>query len=235
MAIGGFHVSGCLAMLPELPQEIKDVLDMGVSIFAGEAEDGMLDEVLRDAYAGTLKPIYNHMKNLPALEGQPTPLLWRDAARRTEGNRASFDLGRGCPFQCSFCTIINVQGRKSRFRTPEDLELIILDNARQGVRKFFITNDNFARNKDWEPILDRLIAMREGEGLKFNFIIQVDTLCHRIPRFIEKCARAGVTRVFIGLENVNAGNLKDEVVAKLLRTALTRLISHCEMNGRRRV
>jgi hypothetical protein len=32
------------------------------------------------------------------------------------------DLGRGCPYQCSFCTIINVQGRKSRFRSPDDLE-----------------------------------------------------------------------------------------------------------------
>jgi radical SAM superfamily enzyme YgiQ (UPF0313 family) len=39
-------------------------------------------------------------------------------------------------------------------------------------------------------------------------MIQVDTLCHRIPNFIEKCARAGVTRVFIGLENINPENLK---------------------------
>src|SRR6185503_12479933 len=38
--------------------------------------------------------------------------------------------------------------------------------------------------------------------------IQVDTLCHRIPNFIEKCKRAGVTRVFIGLENINPENLK---------------------------
>lgn len=207
VAIGGFHVSGCLAMLPELPQEIKDVLDMGVSIFAGEAEDGMLDEVLRDAYAGTLKPIYNHMKNLPALEGQPTPLLWRDAVRRTEGNRASFDLGRGCPFQCSFCTIINVQGRKSRFRTPDDLERIIRENAKLGVYKFFITDDNFARNRDWEKLLDRLIHLKENEGFKIKLLIQVDTLCHKIPGFIEKAARAGVNRVFIGLENINPDNL----------------------------
>jgi len=31
----------------------------------------------------------------------------------------SFDAGRGCPFQCSFCTIINVQGRKSRYRSAD--------------------------------------------------------------------------------------------------------------------
>jgi hypothetical protein len=35
---------------------------------------------------------------------------------------SSFDAGRGCPFQCSFCTIINVQGRKSRYRSAHDVE-----------------------------------------------------------------------------------------------------------------
>jgi hypothetical protein len=47
-----------------------------------------------------------------------------------------------------------------------------------------------------------MIALRE-EGLAFALTIQVDTLCHKIPRFIEKAGRAGVDRVFIGLENIN--------------------------------
>ncbi len=49
--------------------------------------------------------------------------------------------------------------------------------------------------------------MREEEGLGLQFIIQVDTLCHRIPNFVEKAARAGCKRVFIGLENINPDNL----------------------------
>jgi hypothetical protein len=207
VAIGGFHVSGCLAMLPKLPDEIARMQAQGVSIFAGEAEELRLDEVLRDAHAGTLKPVYNYMNDLPAIGGQPPPLLSGDTVRRTQGGRSSFDLGRGCPFQCSFCTIINVQGRKSRFRTPDDLELIVRENARQGVHKFFITDDNFARNKEWESLFDRLIHLREKEGFAIKLVIQVDTLCHRIPNFIEKAQRAGVNRVFIGLENINPDNL----------------------------
>ncbi len=39
VVIGGFHVSGCLAMLPEVPQDIKEAQGLGVSIFAGEAEE----------------------------------------------------------------------------------------------------------------------------------------------------------------------------------------------------
>jgi radical SAM superfamily enzyme YgiQ (UPF0313 family) len=54
---------------------------------------------------------------------------------------------------------------------------------------------------------DRLIEMREQERLGLQFIIQVDTLCHRIPNFVEKAARAGCKRVFIGLENINPDNL----------------------------
>jgi hypothetical protein len=50
--------------------------------------------------------------------------------------------------------------------------------------------------------------MREQEGFDTNFIIQVDTLCHRIPNFVEKAARAGCKRVFIGLENINPDSLK---------------------------
>ena len=64
-------------------------------------------------------------------------------------------------------------------------------NVAQGLHSFFITDDNFARNKDWEAILDRLIQLREDEGLKISFIIQVDTLCHKLPNFIEKCAAGG--------------------------------------------
>jgi hypothetical protein len=52
-----------------------------------------------------------------------------------------------------------------------------------------------------------MIQLRVGEGLKIGFTIQVDTLCHRIPNFIEKAAQAGVRRVFIGLENINPDNL----------------------------
>jgi len=183
VCIGGFHVSGCLAMLPEIPADIQEAMDLGISIFAGEAE-GRLDQVLQDAYNGQMAPSYNYMNDLPGLENAITPILPTTRVKRTAGGISSFDAGRGCPFQCSFCTIINVQGRKSRRRSPDDIERIIRDNAAQGIFSFFITDDNLARNKDWEIIFDRIIKLREEEGIPVRFIIQVDTLCHQIPGFI---------------------------------------------------
>jgi radical SAM superfamily enzyme YgiQ (UPF0313 family) len=163
--------------------------------------------VVRDAAKGALKPIYNYINDLPALEDAVIPFLPGNSVRKTIGNVTTFDAGRGCPFQCSFCTIINVQGRKSRRRSPDDVELILRTNYEQGIDRFFITDDNFARNKDWEAIFDRIIKLREQDGMDVRFLIQVDTLCHKIPSFVAKAKRAGVTRIFIGLENINPDNL----------------------------
>jgi len=206
VALGGFHVSGTLAMLKERDPDVRRAEEMGISLFAGEAE-GRLELVLKDAADGQLKPLYNFMDDLPDLEGAVTPLLPTKIVKRAFGN-TSFDAGRGCPFTCSFCTIINVQGRKSRSRTPDDIEEIVRANLALGIHSFVVTDDNFARNQSWEAIFDRLIYLREVEKIDLKCSIQVDTGCHRIPNFIDKARRAGVKRVFIGLENINPGNLK---------------------------
>jgi hypothetical protein len=182
VAMGGFHAAGCLSMLPVVPPEIQAAMDMGISIYAGEAEENRLDEVLLDAWHHRLKPLYNYMDDLPGIEGAPTPHLPPAALARNEG-------------------------RKSRFRSADDLEAIVRENYKQGITSFFITDDNMARNKHWEEFFDRLIELKENEGISVSLIIQVDTQCHRIPNFIHKSRWAGVYRVFIGLENVNPDNL----------------------------
>ena len=197
VVIGGFHVSGVLAMLPTITPELREALDLGVTLFAGEAE-GALDQLIRDSASGELQPVYRHLDALPGLGGWPLPFLPVQRVRRTAGRMTTFDAGRGCPFLCSFCTIINVQGRTSRHRTADDVEEIIRNNADHGITSFFITDDNFARNRNWEPILDRLAQLRELKGLKIELSVQVDTRCHRVPRFLDKAARAGINRVLFG-------------------------------------
>ncbi len=192
VVIGGFHVSGCLSMLKGRTAELQEALDAGVTLFAGELE-GRLEGLLQDVHRGELKPLYDYLADLPDMTGTPTPYLPPDRVKRTMGKRASFDAGRGCPYLCSFCTIINVQGRTSRHRSADDVERLIRANAADGISNFFITDDNFARNRNWEVILDRIIDLREG-GMPIQLVIQVDTQSYRIPRFVEKAGRAGVTR-----------------------------------------
>ncbi len=206
VVIGGFHVSGCYAMLQEMPPDIQQALADGFTLVAGEAE-GHFETILQDAYNKRLKSSYNFLNNTPALEGAPFPFLPTRLVKKTFRRLSSFDAGRGCPFQCSFCTIINVQGRTSRSRSPDDIEMLIRTNLKQGIWRFFITDDDFARNKGWEPILDRIIHLREQEGFRLSLIIQVDTLCHKIPRFIEKAVRAGCHNIFLGIESLNPQSL----------------------------
>src|SRR5260370_30902554 len=159
VAMGGFHVSGCLSMLDGSAIDLDLARDMGIAIFAGEAED-RFDIFLRDAAEGRLQPLYNYIDDLPGIGGAPIPFLPRAFVKPTAGTNASFDAGRGCPFQCSFCTIINVPRRKSRHRSPDDIEKIVRENWAQDISRFFITDDNFARNREREAIFDRLATLR---------------------------------------------------------------------------
>jgi len=63
---------------------------------------------------------------------------------------------------------------------------VVRSTTSSSIHRFFVTDDNFARNRNRESLFDRMIRLRLGEGLKIGFTIQVDTLCHRIPNFIEK-------------------------------------------------
>src|SRR5262249_14831394 len=67
VVMGGFHVSECISMLRELPPDVQEALDLGISLFAGEAE-GRMAGLLRDVGRGMLKPIYNYLADMPALE-----------------------------------------------------------------------------------------------------------------------------------------------------------------------
>lgn len=206
VCIGGFHVSGCVSMLEELPVELVDAQKHGISLFAGEAESGRFDRVLVDAWEEKLLPLYDYHGQIVPLSNQPAPVIPDYLLKRYMFSISSIDLGRGCPFNCSFCCIINVHGHKSRSRSVEDLDTFVRNAAAQGIKDVFITDDNLARNSNWEMYFDRLIQLRE-DGFEMKFTIQVDTQCHKIPHFIEKAVAAGVSDVFIGLENINPENL----------------------------
>lgn len=200
VCMGGLHVSGNLATSGGVTPELQEAMNLGISLFAGEAGGGRLDQVLRDAWSGQLKSLYNYLNDAPSQEAAPA--LAAKTIRGKIGRHSSFDAERGSRTQCSFYTIIHAEGQKSQQRTVDEVEQIIRENLQQDAGRFLITDDNFSRNPDWEEILDRLIAMREQEQLNIQVMLQVDAMCHRLPGFIEKAGRAGVRRVFIELDSI---------------------------------
>jgi radical SAM superfamily enzyme YgiQ (UPF0313 family) len=208
--LGGFHVSGMLSLFSRISPEIQELVDAGVTIVAGEVEEHWA-EILKAAHRGELRPIYRYLDELPDLFDAPRPIVDQRYLRRfVSSNFGTVDTSRGCPFNCSFCTIINVQGRKSRHRSPQCIAETLRQNYRErGIDFYFFTDDDFARNPAWEGILDALIDLREKEGIPIEFMIQVDVASYRIPGFVEKAARAGCSNVFIGMESINPESIKD--------------------------
>ncbi|MGH7768262.1 MAG: B12-binding domain-containing radical SAM protein, partial [Candidatus Binatia bacterium] len=210
--MGGFHTSGTINMLGEQQPDIEELVRESISIVSGEVEESWGD-ILADVLGGRLKPIYSFaqdLKNLVDIENAPLPRVSRKTMRHFA--RADFgtaDTSRGCPFACSFCTIINVQGRKMRERSPEILGAMIRRNhLENGISFYFFTDDNFARKKLWRETFEEIIKLRK-EGIKIAFMMQVD-LARKPEDFVRLAAEAGCTQVFIGMESVNPENLKAE-------------------------
>jgi radical SAM superfamily enzyme YgiQ (UPF0313 family) len=207
--MGGFHLSGYLKMTGCIPADVQELMDLGVTIVKGEVEEAW-GNLLAEAVEGTLKSLYDYLDSPPDLTHAPIPVMDRRYLKRFVLSRAAtIDCGRGCPYKCTFCTIINVQGRKMRIRSPEAIGEALRKNYREDETTFyFFTDDNFARNANWEGIFDLMIELREKENIPLTFMMQVDVLSHRIKGFVEKAARAGCSNVFIGMESLNPANLK---------------------------
>jgi radical SAM superfamily enzyme YgiQ (UPF0313 family) len=207
--IGGFHVSGMLALAKGITPEIQELIDLGVTVVKGEVEETWGD-ILRDAAADALKPVYDFLDCKPDIYAHPLPTVDRRYLKKfIISNFGTIDCSRGCPFNCSFCSIINVQGREMRVRSPELLAKSIHENYHlHKLYFYFFTDDNFARNRCWKDVFKMLIRLREEEHIPIQFMIQVDTQSHNIPGFVDLAARAGCSQVFIGMESINPQNLK---------------------------
>ena len=210
--IGGFHTSGTINMLSDQEPDIQALVEESITVVSGEVEENW-GEILADALHGRLKPIYSFaqdLQNLIDIGNAPLPRLSPKTMRHfAQPSFGTADTSRGCPFACSFCTIINVQGRKMRERSPESIaDLLRMNYHQHGVSFYFFTDDNFARKKLWRETFEEIIKLRK-DSIKISFMMQVD-LARKPKDFVQLAAQAGCSQVFIGMESVNPQNLKAE-------------------------
>jgi radical SAM superfamily enzyme YgiQ (UPF0313 family) len=120
-------------------------------------------------------------------------------------NTVMVQTSRGCPFDCSFCSVTGMFGKKLRHRS--------VDSVLQEVRRYnrrdhfvFFCDDNFTANKRRAR---ELVEAMLREKLRFQWSTQVRTDLARDPELVQLMKRAGCHTVFIGFESVNPKSLTE--------------------------
>ena len=112
---------------------------------------------------------------------------------------------RGCPYDCTFCSVTGMFGKHYRFRSKES---ILAELARYNHRehKIFFYDDNFAANRRrTKELLEAMLA----RGLQFTWSTQVRAEIAKDPELLKLMYQAGCRVVFIGFESINPDTLKE--------------------------
>jgi radical SAM superfamily enzyme YgiQ (UPF0313 family) len=136
-------------------------------------------------------------------------------------------FSRGCPFQCEFCDIINLYGRKPRTKTPEQMlaELEVLYKMRW-QRYVFVVDDNFIGNtRNAKIFLRALIPWMEERNYPFILLTEASLNLAEDDELIELMVKAGFTMVFMGIETPDTDSLVG--IHKLQNTRQS-LIDSCD-------
>ncbi len=157
-----------------------------------------LPEFLADFDQGTTKHIYR-AKKFPCLYNTPIP-SWHLLNMKRYTSMA-IQFSRGCPFNCDFCNITSMFGKKVRTKTSEQIinELEALHNAGWRSKVFFV-DDNFIGNKPYlkEKLLPSLKKWQKNRGLPFYTEASINLAQDR--NLMEMMYEAGFDTVFIGIE-----------------------------------
>lgn len=203
------------------------------AVAVGEA-DQTWPEIVADAQRGQLKQVYAHtdaggqakkpdLQRYPAIPWQTLdmgqfnriPAFFRPIIRRLGYEWETFHIipiesGRGCPYRCEFCTVTGFFGESIRFRTNQSIveEMLRLkEHARRtrGKIAVFFVDDNFAINvKRTKSLLRDIIAA----GAELFWVGQISANLLRDPELLDLIAASGGKWIFIGMESLDAENLK---------------------------
>jgi radical SAM superfamily enzyme YgiQ (UPF0313 family) len=164
----------------------------------GEAED-VIAGLVADIESGTVRERYEADQR-PDLSRTPVP-RW-DLIRFRDYLTAPVQFSRGCPFDCEFCDIVVLYGRKPRVKSPEQVvrELDALVDA--GWRdSIFIVDDNFIGHKaKAKALLRAMIAWRDRRGIRLPFITEASLNLVDDEELLHLMVEAGFKKVFVGIE-----------------------------------
>ncbi|MGH9453165.1 MAG: B12-binding domain-containing radical SAM protein, partial [Terriglobia bacterium] len=192
---------------PFASSEPELLLQLADHVVVGEPDE-IFHEIATDVERGSAKRLYE-IKDKPDVSKTPVPRF--DLLKIEKYASMAVQFSRGCPFQCEFCDIITIYGRKPRAKRPSQL-LAELDALFElGWRdQVFIVDDNFIGNHK----LAFELALKLGEWQKSHdyalmFYTEASIDLAQRPELIEAMVKANFFYVFVGIESPSKGALTE--------------------------
>ena len=184
-------------------------------VMVGEAEEAFAD-ICAALEQGTARSLYR-ITDKPDMTRGPVPRF--DLLRLDQYTSMPVQFSRGCPFQCEFCDIITIYGRKPRTKTPAQLIAELDELRRLGWRnEVFIVDDNFIGNSKEALALTRDLAVwQQGHKHPFSFYTEASIDLADRPELLAAMVEANFMYVFIGIETPSAEGLKESKKFQNLR------------------
>ena len=174
-------------------------------VVIGEAE-ALIADLARDLEIGQAKPVYQAAER-PEMSLSPLPDL--SLIKMNRYSTMAVQYSRGCPFNCEFCDIIEIYGRRPRTKAVEQV-LAELDQLRRaGWREsVFIVDDNFIGNKARaKELLAALAEWRKQTRTEFAFSTEASLNLADDPELMRLMKEAGFNSVFLGIETPDESGL----------------------------
>lgn len=199
------------------PESCHDDFDV---LFIGEAEETWPQFII-DFRAGTHKPEYRTTEK-PDLTLSPPPKWDSVAGELTDYITGGVQVSRGCPFDCEFCGVWQIFGRKMRTKPIEQVIDEVRTLERLGMRTIQFCSDNFvAARKYAKDLLRRVIEVNGEFTYPLGYAAELDITVARDPELLELLADANVCTLLIGIETPNKESLAEARKRQNLRGDLT--------------
>ena len=202
----------------------------GVDHFVLNEAEVTLPAFIQDYEAGHPKAIYFDDRK-PDITKTPPPRF--DLIDINAYQNIALQNSRGCPYNCEFCDIIELFGRKPRLKDPDqfirEMDLVYTSGFRGSL---FIVDDNFIGNKPKvKELLRKIIAWQKVHRYPFSLFTEASIDMSSDDELLELMASAGFDMVFIGIETPDADSLASCQKSQNLRLDLLDAIEKIHRSG----